>query len=74
MKSMDWAHEMADRPERDRVRDAWLAGFDVKVLRIPAKDVLRELAVVVDQIVAACVARDPSTACGGPPPLAGKDF
>ena len=67
------AHDMRGRPERDRVRDAWLVGFDVKVLRIPATDILQRLSVVVDQIVAACVARDPSTTCGGPPPHAGED-
>ena len=36
------AHEMGDNPARDARRDAWLAGQGVKVLRVPAADVLDE--------------------------------
>jgi hypothetical protein len=30
------AHNRGDRPERDAVRSAWLAGEGIKVIRIPA--------------------------------------
>ena len=52
------AHDMGDRPERDVTRDLWLSDNGIRVLRIPARDVLKELEAVVGQIVAAC---DPST-------------
>jgi very-short-patch-repair endonuclease len=51
----------ADRPraEHDRRRYAWLAGRDVRVLRIPAAAVLRDIAAVVDGIVARAVQNPP---------------
>lgn len=36
------AHDRGDNPVRDARRDAWLAGRGVKVLRVPATDVLDE--------------------------------
>ena len=36
-------HARGDQPARDAVRDAWLAERRVRVLRIPARDVLRDL-------------------------------
>ena len=45
--------------EHDRRRDAWLARRDVRVLRIPAAAVLRDIAAVVDGIVARAVQNPP---------------
>jgi very-short-patch-repair endonuclease len=65
------AHDMGDRPERDIARDRWLAGHGVRVLRIPARDVLQELVAVIRQIVAACRPLHHSAPPSGPPPLQG---
>lgn len=51
------AHERGDRPARDAVRDAWLASRGVRVLRYPARDVLRNLDGVVQQIAAVAARR-----------------
>ncbi|MEZ0241988.1 MAG: endonuclease domain-containing protein [Sphingomonas sp.] len=51
------AHERGDRPERDAVRDAWLASGGVRVLRYSAREVLGNLEGVVRQIVAIAVER-----------------
>jgi very-short-patch-repair endonuclease len=53
------AHSRGDRPERDAVRDAWLAGHGVSVLRVRAQDVLRDLDAVVWHIVTGVTARVP---------------
>ena len=45
-------HGRGDQPERDAVRDAWLMGEGIKVVRIPAVDVLRDLEAVVLHIIA----------------------
>jgi very-short-patch-repair endonuclease len=45
------AHARGDRPERDAVRDAWLAAQGLRVLRYPAVEVLTNLEGVVRQIV-----------------------
>ncbi|MBA4161012.1 MAG: hypothetical protein C0515_02770 [Novosphingobium sp.] len=68
------AHDMGENPERDLVRDRWLESEGVRVIRFPASDVLRDVKCVVEQIVAAALARHPSTTFGGPPPLAGEDL
>ncbi len=46
------SHDMGDRPERDVVRDAWLLGQGIEVLRIPARDVLGDVDAVIRYIVA----------------------
>jgi len=51
------AHSRGDRPERDAVRDAWLAARGVRVLRYAARDVLANLEGVVRQIVAVAIER-----------------
>ena len=48
------AHGMGDNPRRDIERDAWLRREGLRVLRIPASDVLRDLVSVVTQILAEC--------------------
>ena len=45
------AHDRGDRPERDRVRDDWLASQGVRVLRYPAQEVLANLEGAVHHIV-----------------------
>lgn len=48
------AHDMGNRPERDQLRDAWLAAQNIKVIRIPARDVLRSPADVAEGLVRQC--------------------
>ncbi|SER01959.1 endonuclease domain-containing protein [Sphingobium sp. YR768] len=40
-------HGRGDAPERDAVRDLWLAADGIRVLRIRAKDVLKDVEAVV---------------------------
>jgi len=51
------AHSRGDRPERDALRDAWLAAQGVRVLRYPASDILSELEAVVRQIMIVAIER-----------------
>jgi very-short-patch-repair endonuclease len=65
------AHGRGDRPERDEARDAWLARAGIETMRIPAKEVLRDLEAVLRGIAARAAARLPlhhPAAPGGPPP------
>ncbi|WP_097092350.1 endonuclease domain-containing protein [Novosphingobium sp. Chol11] len=45
------AHGYGARPVRDRVRDDWLLGEGIKVIRIPAREVLRDVEAVIRHIV-----------------------
>jgi very-short-patch-repair endonuclease len=51
------AHGMGDRPERDERRTEWLAVQGIRLVRIPAKDVLADPAEVAAAIVALCLDR-----------------
>ena len=51
------AHGRGDRPERDRVRDAWLVSRGLRVLRYPAAEILSNTDDVVRQIVAIALER-----------------
>ncbi|QDZ07329.1 DUF559 domain-containing protein [Sphingomonas panacisoli] len=51
------AHNRGDRPERDELRDRWLAAQGVRVLRYPATDVLSNLDGVVRQIIIVALER-----------------
>ena len=65
------AHTRGDRPDRDALRDAWLAASGIVTLRVPAADVLRDLDAVIRGIVAEAQSRLPlhhPAAPGGPPP------
>jgi very-short-patch-repair endonuclease len=68
------AHDMGDNPARDARRDAWLAGRGVKVLRVPAVDVLDQdrLEGVLQAIVEATRTKPrpkpPPSAARTPPP------
>lgn len=60
--------------ERDRRRDAWLASRDVRVLRVPAAEILKNVANVVEGIVARATFDQPlHRPAGGSPPRAGED-
>jgi very-short-patch-repair endonuclease len=67
-----FVHGCGDRPERDEARDEWLGKQGVRVLRILATDVLKDVGGVVHRIVVSACGQHPSTACGGPPPLVGR--
>jgi very-short-patch-repair endonuclease len=46
------AHSRGDRPQRDEIRDQWLTKQGVRVMRIPATDVLGNLDGVLRSIAA----------------------
>jgi very-short-patch-repair endonuclease len=48
------SHSMGDCPERDEMRDRWLERQGLRVLRIPAADVMGDLDSVVTAITLAC--------------------
>ena len=48
-----YSHDVADRPERDRVRDEWIAACGIRTFRVPARDVLRDLDSVLTAVLAA---------------------
>jgi very-short-patch-repair endonuclease len=48
-----YSHDVADRPERDAMRDAWLLERGVATLRIAVRDVLNHLDDVLNTILAA---------------------
>jgi very-short-patch-repair endonuclease len=45
------AHDMGSNPQRDAVRDEWLASFGIVTVRVPAIDVLQDADAVVDMIL-----------------------
>ena len=53
------AHDMGDNPERDMNRDAWLRSNGIDTVRIPAKDVLKDVTAVADGILALALSRLP---------------
>jgi very-short-patch-repair endonuclease len=70
-------HSYGDQPRRDAARDAllWREGFSV--MRIAARDVLRDMDAVVSGIVAACSDVGPldhDAARRGLPPRSGEDL
>ena len=69
------AHNRGDRPERDGARVAALERQGFAMLRIGARDVLKDLQMCVDGIVAACGERGPlHHPSDGPPPRSGEDL
>ena len=70
------SHEMGDGPSRDLRRDTVLAQQGFQTLRIPARDVLKDVEICVTAIVAACREGGPpppSARADGPPPRSGED-
>jgi len=69
------AHDRGDRPERDEARDAFLRERGYELVRIAARDVLKDPAAAAQSIVA--YAADPlhhRATRGGPPPRPGEDL
>jgi very-short-patch-repair endonuclease len=71
------SHDLGDQPQRDLSRDAWLKGRGLTVMRIAAREVMRDADEVADAIARMAIetiqANAPSTALtrGPPPPLRG---
>ena len=57
------AHGHGNRPERDLRRDAWFAARDIGVMRIAARDVLRNLEGIVIGVVARASGGDTPRPC-----------
>lgn len=70
------AHDMGDGPQRDALRDRMMAERGFRTLRLPAKEVLRNMESCVIAIVTACreAGPPPPPLRVGPPPRAGEDF
>ncbi len=67
------AHDMGERPERDERRDSYFRSRGFSVLRIPTKEVLKDLNACIEAIAIACAARQPlHHPTGGPPPRSGE--
>ena len=56
------AHDMGDRAERDARRDAWLASQGIRIVRIPAAEVLFDPDTVAESLVALCASIPPPSA------------
>jgi very-short-patch-repair endonuclease len=68
-------HGRGDQPEKDRVRDAWLNREGVRVVRVPAKAVLDDVAAVIDHVVARISPDQPlHRSTSGPPPRSGEEL
>jgi very-short-patch-repair endonuclease len=66
-------HDRGDAPAFDAARDAWLARYDVATMRIPARELYRDINAVVIGIIEAVRLRLPlhhSPSASGPPPQA----
>ncbi|PWG01540.1 hypothetical protein DF286_00640 [Sphingosinicella humi] len=69
------AHDRGDRPARDERRDAYLQELGFTVMRVPAREVLKNLEGVVLGIVEQCRRLRPlHQPSAGPPPRSGEDF
>jgi very-short-patch-repair endonuclease len=51
------AHDMGDQPEFDQQRSEWLAGHSIEVVRVPAREALRNPGKVADSIVRLALSR-----------------
>jgi very-short-patch-repair endonuclease len=69
-------HSFGDQPNRDAVRDEILGREGFKVMRIAARDVLKDMDSVLRWIVATCSELGPlhhDAARRGPPPRSGEE-
>ena len=70
------AHDRADRPERDALRDGYMQEAGFLTLRVPAAEVFNNLDGVILGIMDVCRTRGPlhhRPAAGGPPPRSGEE-
>jgi very-short-patch-repair endonuclease len=74
-------HSFGDRPRRDAARDAILRREGFRVVRVAARDVLKNMDGVLTFIRATCSdvgplphPPSPSATADGPPPRSGEDF
>jgi very-short-patch-repair endonuclease len=67
-----WAHDTAERAEEDEKRDDALIAKGFAILRIPAGEVMRDVAGVVSGILAR-VGNPLHRPTAGPPPHPGED-
>ncbi|HET7576282.1 MAG TPA: endonuclease domain-containing protein [Sphingomicrobium sp.] len=70
-------HSYGDQPRRDAARDALLRREGFQVLRIAARDVLKDMDAVLRYILVACSAVGPlhhDAARRGPPPRSGEEL
>jgi very-short-patch-repair endonuclease len=68
------AHAMGDQPELDRKKTAYLESLGIEVLRIPAREVLKDALEVAYGIYHRCLAPPQSSGAAAPltaPPLHG---
>ena len=61
------SHEHPDQERHDRLRDKWLKNNGIRVMRVPATDILNDES-LEGTLIAIQEAVAPSTAFGGPPP------
>ena len=47
-------HEMGEQPKKDKMRDGWLRQQGIRIVRVPAVQVLRSASDVAASIVALC--------------------
>ena len=68
-------HGYGDQPRRDEARDAIMQREGFTVMRIAARDVLKNLDGVIDSIVVRCSEVGPlHRPSDGPPPRSGEEF
>ena len=70
-------HSFGGQPQRDAARDALLKREGFHVLRIAARDVLKDMDAVLRSIIAACSEVGPlhhDAARRGPPPRSGEEL
>jgi len=68
-------HATPEQVDHDLRRDAWLASWGVRVLRISAATILGDLANVIDAVVAHASLDHPlHRPADGPPPRSGEDL
>ena len=69
------AHSFGDRPRSDQARDALIRKQGFHVLRIPAREVLKDIDAVLRWIVETCRELGPlHQPSAGPPPRSGEDL
>jgi very-short-patch-repair endonuclease len=69
------SHNRGDQPRRDAARDAMPVRDGFHVMRIAARDVLKDMDAVIRWIVATCAKVGPlHQPAAGPPPRSGEDL